>query len=119
MSVWAPFPGRMPQVPVGALNELQVSLVPLLQALQQQPVLSPFQLQLPHLRGPGAWGGGEASPLCSWLLCLPAWHDICPLFLPTSQPCPGDLTCASSSASRAWLCSSSAWSWVVPPWSCT
>lgn len=30
-------------------NELQVGLVPLLQTLQQHPVLGPLQLQLPHL----------------------------------------------------------------------
>lgn len=35
--------------PVGALDELQISLVPLLQALQQQLVLRPLQLQLLHL----------------------------------------------------------------------
>lgn len=36
-------------VPVCIFNERQVSLVPLLQTLQQHPVLGPLQLQLPHL----------------------------------------------------------------------
>lgn len=47
------------------LNELQVSLVPLLQTLQQQPVLGPLQFQLPHL-GDGkrdSMEAGEAGPL--------------------------------------------------------
>lgn len=34
---------------MSVLNELQVGLVPLLQTLQQQLVLGPLQLQLPHL----------------------------------------------------------------------
>lgn len=34
---------------MSVLDELQVGLVPLLQTLQQQLVLGPLQLQLPHL----------------------------------------------------------------------
>lgn len=51
--------------PVGALDELQISLVPLLQALQQQLVLGPLQLQLLHLGGGRRDGmeGGEAGSL--------------------------------------------------------
>lgn len=47
------------------LNELQVGLVSLLQTFQQQLVLGPLQLQLPHL-GDGkrdSMEGGEAGPL--------------------------------------------------------
>lgn len=44
------------------LDELQVGLVPLLQALQQQPLLGPLQLQLPHLERAGGWGGGLPGP---------------------------------------------------------
>lgn len=38
-------------VPVGALKEIQVLLVPLLETLQQQFVLCPLQLQRPDLPG--------------------------------------------------------------------
>ena len=37
-------------VHMSILDELQVGLVSLLQTLQQQLVLGPLQLQLPHLR---------------------------------------------------------------------
>lgn len=42
-----------------ALEELQVSLVPLLQALQEQLLLGPLQLQLPHLETEGGRAVGS------------------------------------------------------------
>lgn len=47
------------RVPVSTLEELQVCLVSLLQALQQQLVLGPLQLQLPHLEMAGGRAMGS------------------------------------------------------------
>ena len=47
---------------MGAVDELQVCLVPLLQTFQQQLVLCPLQLEFPHLGD----GGRDGVCVCVW-----------------------------------------------------
>lgn len=81
---------------MSVLDELQVGLVLLPQTLQQQLVLGPLQLQLPHLedgergqRGGRAGGGGFLRRPSRWR------------HAPVTAGGPRPLTWASRSASRA------------------